>query len=130
VEYKKFKSPDNKERYFTLDSGHAFRVYGEWIGLPEFAWTTAYSNGCISEDMIRNAALEGLPDAAIKSITNSANRDERIKAVILQWIKDDDMGKFTTAGLPNARKVSDELGIQATKGEVVKIFHKIQESAA
>ena len=128
VEFKKFKSPDHTERYFTLDSGHAFRVYGEWIDLPEFAWTTAYSHGCVSEDMVKNAMLEGLPSAAIKSITEATGRDKQIENVLRRWIDNNEQENFTNAGTPNAKKVGLELGLVTTKNEVMEVFYMIQEA--
>ncbi len=127
MQKKKFKAPDNIERYVALTSGHCWRIAGEWVSIPEFAWQDCYAAGCISEDILRGLMAEEKGD--VDSLTQKkVNNEEEIRAILLNWMEENKMENFTTNGSPKLKPLSEELGRKADRGIVDGIWFKIQEN--
>ncbi len=125
MERKNFKAPDNIERYVALTSGHTFRIAGEWVNIPEFAWQDCYAAGCISEDILKGMMVEAEASPVVQKIIN---KEEEIRAVLKRWIEDNEVDNFTTNGSPKITKLNTELGWRSERGVVTKIWFEIQES--
>ena len=124
VTRKKFKSSDNKERYIAMTNGHCFRIAGEWVDVPEWAWSECYAAGCISEDILKGLVAEAAVDPRV---SKDVDRREQIKATLKRWVADNEVDKFTAGGKPKLKDLNEELGWVTSKGIVYEIWFNIQE---
>lgn len=121
---KKFKAPDNIERYVALTSGHTFRIGSEWVNVPEFAWQDCYAHGCISEDILKGmmSDLQATPE-----VQNKISKEEEIRAILNNWVEENKIENFTNSGSPKIGILNKELGWHADRGIVNGIWFNIQE---
>ncbi len=125
MSYKNFKSPTADVRRIALtEGGHIFLIGTEWKPVPEFAWSSAYAAGCISEDMAVNG---NIPAELLRTLADESVLIEEIKKTILQAVEDGTVEAFNKDGSPKATWVRTALGKKDIGAHVVdRVWSKIQ----
>lgn len=127
MEFKNFKSAQGNEVRVALTSGHVWIIGREWRRIPEFAWSSCYAEGCVSEDMFNNSVVKELPETVVKSLATTAQRKDLIKGVLQSWVDESRGDKFTIKGFPKTPELQKELPFKVTKNEVQEVWYKLQE---
>lgn len=124
---KNFKSPDGTEKYIALTSGHTWRIYGDWVSVPEWAWSDCYAIGCISEDQIQNTIRDSVDQGVVDTLSRVRDREDRIKNAIRKWYENNEREHFDSTGRPKTISLRDELSLKISVQERNKCWRELQE---
>ena len=129
MEYKNFKSFLGEDIRVALTSGHVFSIgREEWYPIPQFAWQEAFSLGATSEDTITVDTVTKEVMDIVKIKSSVTDRKAQAKGIILGWLKDNDLSKFSKIdGKPKSSEISKILKCQFQNGMRDEIWFKIQE---
>lgn len=125
MEWKKFKSPNSMVRRVALLSGHIYEVGQEYVTLPEFAWSEAYSKGCISEEMLVG---QNIPAVLLESLSNEAGEIEELELAIKEAIDVNAQDAFLKSGDPRTTYFSHKLGKQVNKELLYRAWFNVQNA--
>jgi len=125
---KRFKSTTGEDVRIALLSGHVFLVGSEWKDLPEFAWSDAYAQRCISEDMITGNGSVGVTTEVMAKMDHIALAKEEIKGAILEAMEEGNESFFNKMnGVPKVSAISEKLGKKANQQYVREVWYRIQD---
>lgn len=125
----KFKSNTGKPVRISQISGHITTVGVEFAPLHERFHKEAYANGCISNDMVKSAAVDSIPTHVAEKIIKTATKQQRIMDIIREWVADNRLGNFSDAtGKPDARILTETLGEAVSSYERDEAWYKHQEA--
>lgn len=127
---KRFKSPTGQNIRIVLMSGHATIVGSEWRELDERYHSAAYSLGCVSEDMYKNKVADKIPMHVAKQIDEAESLEQRVYEAIDKMVKENDLESFTKSGVPDAFKLTNDLGERVSVGVRDKVWYKYQKDNA
>lgn len=115
------------ERRVALLSGHIYLVNGyEWQALPEFAWSEAYSKGCVSEDMFTGGGVN-IPPELLKGMVDEAGLIEELEGAIKDAITVNAQDAFYKgSGDPKTNWFAAKLAKNVTKEQVMKAWFNVQ----
>ena len=111
MQFKKFRSPDQFTRRLALLSGHVYLVGNEFQSLPEFAWKEAFSQGCLTEDMI--VALQ-IDPSVVQGLSEQAGLKMKVREAVQDAIKHNRAEAFKKDGYPNAVWLSNKIGVRVS----------------
>ena len=124
---KKFKSTTGQPVRVALIDGHVAIIGTEWTDLHERFHSQAYANMCISEDMIKNAALDGLDPATVNVINNVALQKNEVEAAIRKLIEENQLDAFDSKyGKPKSNILTDMVGFRVTNAVRDEVWYKVQ----
>lgn len=128
MEWKKFKSPNSMTRRVALLSGHVYTILPDsYTALPEFAWSEAYSAGCISEDM---AAGSVIPPSLLKELQEEAGLIEELEIAIKEAVEVNAQDAFNKSkGDPIAAYFVNKLGKPVKREYLMKAWNNITNGA-
>jgi len=125
IQWKKFKSPNNIIRSVQLPSGHNYSIGNEFVDLPDFAWSEAYSVGAFSEDMVIN---NNLPPALLQTLQDEAALYEELYVLMKDALDNSITEAFKKDGTPNRFWLGNKLGKKITEDYVDKVWFRIQNN--
>jgi hypothetical protein len=130
---KNFKSPTGDVRRIALvEGGHIFLIGPQWQPLPEYAWPSAYSAGCISEDMGVNGV--NVPVDLLRSLADENVLQEAIRFALQEALDNNITEAFKKNGEPNLGYLRTKLaavhGANSVQSHIVeKVWFKLQNGA-
>lgn len=128
---KRFKSTTGEEVRIALTNGHVFLVGNEWKDLPEFAYSAAYSQCCVSEDMITGQGNIAVTTEVMAKMDNIALAKQSIKDVLTVAMETGDGSMFNkNNGTPKVSAVSSAMGSTANAQLVKEVWYIMLEEAA
>lgn len=127
IKWKNFKSVDGQSKRVVLMSGHTYIVGDDWVLMPDFAWSEAYSKGCVSEEMIAAVERGDTLATLINVNTLEENLQEKIKTLIKAWMDTCAEDNFDSKGMPKLAKVRAALGSHITKMQVVAAYADLED---
>lgn len=126
---KKFKSTTGQEVYVALTTGHCTIIGTDWTDLHERFHTAAYSQGCISDDMIKNTSGNALDPSVVNMLNNVALQKNEVEDAIRKLVKENDLEAFDSKGKPKCPKLTDMVGFRVTNAVRDEVWYRIQEQS-
>lgn len=123
----KFKTRNGNTVQVSGGSGHDAVVGAEWRELHERFHQSAYANGCISEDQIRNTSTTRVDGEAQERITKIAMRNEAILGVMKDIIENNEIDALNSNGFPNTKIISERVNFRVNNSERDALWHRLQE---
>jgi len=121
----KFRSPTDEVLHVASTSGHAARIGPEWRELPAILHKAAIAEGAITSNMSKEAI-----EAVLQSASKPFDSREAIKGAIKAMLEEDDQQEnFTTAGLPNLKKLSERCGFNVDREVMQEVWKEVEAEA-
>lgn len=127
---KRFKSTSGNQVRIALLSGHVALVETTWTELHQRFWTDAYSQGCISEDMVKNTSTSDVDPKVLNTLNNIALQKSEISDAIRKLVRDNVLESFDTNGKPKATKLTSMVGFRVTNSLRDEVWYKVQQEMA
>ena len=125
---KRFKSTTGKPVRISLLDGHTIIIGTEWMDVHQRFHAQAYAGQCISEDMVKNAALDGVDPAVVNTLNNVALQKNEVESAIRKLVADNALEAFDAKGKPKSNILTDMVGFRVTNAVRDEVWYKVQES--
>lgn len=123
----KFKSTTGSPVRVALLSGHVAWIGTEYEELDERFHAEAYSAKCISEDMVKNKALENVSIAKVDALVEKVDLNKAVYAVFDKIVSGEIPDAMTKSGAPDAAVVSTHIGERITSQQRNEYWYKYQQ---
>jgi hypothetical protein len=126
---KKFKTQGVEDVRLASIDGHVTFVTPEWKELHPRFHSQAYSMGCISDDMVRNTALEGMDTSVVNTLNNVALQKNEVETAIKRLVADNNLDAFDSKGKPKSTILTEMVGFRVTNPVRDEVWYKVQEQS-
>lgn len=126
---KRFKSTTGEPVRIAMIDGHVTIVGTDWTDIHERFHTQAYAGGCISEDMIKNSAVNDIDPSVVNVMNNVALQKNEVADAIRKLVRDNDLEAFDSKGKPKSTVISTMVGFRVTNAMRDEVWYKVQEDS-
>jgi len=114
----KFMSPTGQSIRVVLDGSSITWVHTDWTDIPAKFKAAALGAGCICEDQVADMRE-----------AKELNKEELLRGVVMNLLKEADVDKFGQDGLPKVSVVNEMLDFKVSKQMISEIVMEIDNAS-
>lgn len=130
MESKRFKSTTGEEVRIAQTSGHITIIGTDWTDVHPRFHSDAYAAACISEDMVKSSAVEGVDPSVVNKLNNIALQKNEVETAIKKLVKDNELDAFDSKGKPKSNVLTSMVGFRVSNAIRDEVWYKVQNNDA